>query len=276
MQGGGAPTTRPEGPTRRALITGASSGVGAAFARLLSQQGCELVLVGRSRERLESVAGSLVGPTQILVADLTREADLIDVETLVAEATTPVDMLVNNAGAGWYSSFAQLDPHALAETIALNVTAVLRLSRAALPLMVARGHGSLINISSIAGSYPAPNMAVYAASKAFVTNWSASVAAELRGSGVAVTCVNPGYVRTDFHARSGEDLNHIADAEWISPNDVALRALAAHRRGEEVVRVLPEAPLWRRVQRSGRTALVRKAPWLHDVKRALKAPGRSG
>ncbi len=192
-----------------------------------------------------------------MVADLTSEAELAYVESVLAEPAAPVSMLVNNAGAGWHSPFVQLDPHLLAETIALNITAVLRLSRAMLPLMVARGHGSLINISSIAGSFPAPNMAVYAASKAFVSNWSASLTAELRGSGVTVTCVNPGYVRTDFHAGSGECLDEIEDAAWISPEDVALRALEANRRGEEVVTVYPPTPLWRRVQRSSRTSLLR-------------------
>lgn len=276
LKGIGVSTTRTESPARRALITGASSGVGAAFAQLLSQEGYQSVLVGRNQECLESVAASLAGPAQIVVADLTQEAGLASVEALVAEARPPVDMVINNAGAGWYSAFVQLDPRDLAETVALNVTALLRLSRAALPVMVARGHGGLINISSVAGAYPAPNMAVYAASKAFVTNLSASLAAELRGRGVTVTCVSPGYIRTDFHARSGENLDHIDGADWISPSDVARRALAAHRRGEEAVTVFPEAPLWRRIQRSGRASLVRRAPWLREVKRALTATGRSG
>lgn len=267
----GEPSTRATEPyTGRALITGASSGIGAAFARLLSRERYQLVLLGRNRGRLESVAASLTGPAQLLVADLTSEAELAYVESFVAEAAAPVNMLVNNAGVGRYSPFAQVDPHSLAETIALNVTAVLRLSRATLPLMVARGHGSVINISSIAGSFPAPNMAVYAASKAFVSNWSASLTAELRGSGVTVTCVNPGYVRTDFHARSGERLDHIEDAEWISSEYVALRALEAHRGGEEVVTVYPQTPLWRRIQRSSRTSLL----WLRDMKRTQKASSR--
>jgi short-subunit dehydrogenase len=269
------PSTGSESTTKRALITGASSGVGAAFAQLLSREGYQAVLVGRNKERLESVAAGLAHPAQVVVADLTEEAELASVEALVADAA-PVDLLVNNAGAGWYRPFARLDPEHLAEMIALNVTALLRLTRAAVPIMVARGQGSLINISSVAGAYPAPNMAVYAATKAFVSNLSTSLAEELRGSGVTVTCVNPGYVRTDFHARSGENLDHIDEADWISPTDVAARALAAHRRGEELVTVYPEAPLWRRIQRSGRASLVRRAPWLRDVKHALTASGRAG
>jgi uncharacterized protein len=236
-----------------ALITGASSGVGAAFAQLLAQEGHQPLLVGRNGERLAAVAASLPVPARVVVADLTDEADLASVEALAADAA----MVVNNAGAGWYSPFARLDPRELAETIALNVTALLRISRAAVPAMVERGLGSLINISSVAGAYPAPNMAVYAASKAFVTNLSASLAAELRGTGVVVTCVSPGYIRTDFHARSGENLEHVADEDWIEPLDVARRALAAHRRGEEAVTVFPELPLWRRIQRSGKARLAR-------------------
>ncbi|MBV9923059.1 MAG: SDR family NAD(P)-dependent oxidoreductase, partial [Pseudonocardia sp.] len=120
---------------RRALITGASSGVGAAFAELVSQDGYQPVLVGRNRERLESVAAALSGSAQVVVADLTQEADLASVEALAVDS----DMVINNAGAGWYRSFIQLDLQGLAETVALNVTALTRISRAALPAMVARG-----------------------------------------------------------------------------------------------------------------------------------------
>ena len=230
------------------------------------------MLVGRDRGRLESVAAALDGPARHLVADLTQEADLASVEALVADRTTGVDLLVNNAAAGWHGAFAQLDPRWIAQTVALNVTAALRLARAALPPMSARGRGGLINVSSVAAAYPAPDMAVYAASKAFVSSWSAALATELRGSGVTVTCVSPGWVRTDFHDRSGEHVDHVPDEEWLSPDDVARLALAAHLRGEHAVTVTPPVPVWSRAQRSGRAALARSAA----VIRSAAAARRSG
>lgn len=260
----------------RALVTGASSGIGAAFARALAQQGYEVVLVGRDRERLAAVAAGLAGPARVVVADLTREPDLAAVEAVAADPDAPVDLLVNNAAAGWHGPFVEHDPDLLGATVALNVTAAVRLARAALPGMLARGRGGLINVSSVAGSSPAPRMAVYAATKAFVDSWSATLVQETRGTAVTVTCVRPGYVRSAFHDRSGEDLDHLPDTEWIPADTVAARALDAHARGRASVVVLPDLPVRERALRQGRGWLLRHAPWVRDVRRAVRSRVRSG
>jgi short-subunit dehydrogenase len=271
------PTLRtvPDTGSQRAVVTGASSGIGAAFARLLAARGDEVVLVGRDRARLETVAAGLGGHVDVVVADLTREDELATVEMLLRDATVPVGLLVNNAGAGWYGPVVDHDPEHLRDTVALNVTALIRLTRAVLPGMVHRGSGGVINVSSVAGSSPSANMATYAATKAFVDSWSASVVRELHGTGVVVTNVKPGYVRSEFHARSGEDLVHVPDAEWLAPGDVARRALAAHARGRRSVVILPEVGRIRGGVRWARAGLRRRAPWLGAVKRAVTGGHRS-
>lgn len=255
------------------MVTGASSGIGTAFARLLSAQGYDLVLVGRDEARLAAFAAELPGPARVVAADLTHDDDLARVEALLAGA--PVDLLVNNAGAGRYGPVVHQDPQALGDTVALNVTALVRLARAVLPAMVSRRSGGLINVSSVAGAAPSANMATYAATKAFVNSWSASVTQELRGTGVVVTCVKPGYVRSEFHARSGEDLTHVPDAYWLAPADVARRALEAHARGRVDLVVLPPLPPLQRLRRWAIGWVLRRAPWVRSAKRALTARGRT-
>jgi hypothetical protein len=259
----------PDTSVSRALVTGASSGLGAAFARTLSERGYDVVLVGRDRERLASVAATLPGVAQVVVADLTLPSGLATVEALLSDGDAPIDLLVNNAGAGSHGPFVDHDPDLLTDTVALNVTAVIRLTRAVLPGMIARGRGGLINVSSVAGSSPAADMATYAATKAFVDSWSASMALELRGTGLTVTTARPGYVRSDFHLRSGENLDHIPDVEWMSPESVARRVIEAHVRGRASVNVLPPLSPKEWVQRRGKTWLVQRAPWLRNIKRTL-------
>jgi len=265
----------PDGTTGRALITGASSGLGAAFAGLLSERGYEVILTGRDLVRLQSVAGSLPGPSRVVVADLSRPAELATVEALLADTDAPVDLLVNNAAAGWHGPFAQHDPALLDETVALNITAPIRLARAVLPVMVARGRGGVINVSSVAGSSPSPRMAAYAATKSFVDSWTAAVTSELRGTGVILTCVKPGYVRTDFHVRSGEAVDRVRDTDWMSPTYVAQRALDAHVRGRTSAVILPDVPPLQRLARwsAGRA---RRAPWLRGTRAALRSVLRPG
>ena len=264
-----------ETAARRSVITGASSGLGAAFARLLSVQGHEVVLVGRDRGRLEEVAAGLPGHAEVVVADLTRDEDTARVEAVLDDPAAPVGLLVNNAGVGWYGPVVGQDRERLRDTVAVNVTAPVRLTRAAVAGMVRRGAGGVINVSSVAGSSASASMAAYAATKAFVDSWSASLVLELAGTGVVVTNVKPGYVRSDFHARSGEDVTHVLDGEWMAPDDVARRALAAHGGGRRSVEILPEVGRVAAAQRWVKSRLVRRAPWLRDVKRAISGPRRS-
>lgn len=234
---------------KRALVTGASSGIGAAFARLLSERGYEVVLVGRDPGHLGSVAADLPGPSHVLVADLTHEHGLAAVEMVLRDSAAPVDLLVNNAAAGTYGPFAAHDPDLLTSTVALNVTAVIRLSQAVLTSMLPRRSGGVITMSSLAGASPQRDMATYSATKAFIDSWTASVHQELRGSGVTLTCVRPGWVRSEFHSRAGQAVDHVMDSDWLSPKEVATRALDAHARGRASVAILPELPPLRRAVR---------------------------
>lgn len=219
---------------RRALVTGASSGIGDAFARALAARGCDLVLVARRGDRLEKLAADL-GPqgvmAEVLPADLAEADGQEAVARRLRDAEAPVDLLVNNAGLGLTGAFAGNDPAAIDRVVAVNMTAVVRLTHAALPGMIARRRGGVINVGSVAGLLPgAPNFATYAASKAFVRTFTEGVAAETRRTGVRVTCVLPGYVRTEMTTDLQE--RGMPGPAWVSRERVvaeALRALAAGR-----------------------------------------------
>jgi len=210
-----------------AVVTGASSGLGAAFARALAARGHALVLVARDEARLRLIAGQLLTAVEVLVADLTDREQLRRVEMRLADRVRPVDLLVNNAGAGSYGNVAEHDPDALTREVDLNVLAVVRLTRAVLPGLLERGAGGVLNVSSTASTGVAPCMASYAASKAFVDSWSRSLAENVRGTGVTVTCVRPGYTRTEFHRRAGQDVGAVPHAHWLGPDQVVREALAA-------------------------------------------------
>jgi uncharacterized protein len=249
----------------RALVTGASSGIGAAFAITLSERGYRVVLVGRDKARLDKVAAKLTGPSELLDVDLTSDEGLASVEA--ALEADPVELLVNNAASGTFGRFVDHDAEGLRETVALNSTAVVRLSRAALPSMLARRHGGVIVMSSLAGASPQPGMATYAATKAFLDSWASSVCEELRGTGVVLTCARPGWVRTDFHANSGQAVDEVADAEWLGPDDVAARVLDAHVRGRASVVILPEVSAVHGAMRSVRRGLG-QVSWLREARRS--------
>ncbi|GAB2751674.1 SDR family NAD(P)-dependent oxidoreductase [Salinifilum aidingensis] len=180
----------------RALVTGASSGIGAATARALAARGCRLHLVGRDPDRLEAVAGE-VGAT-CTTADLTGAEGLREVEPLCDEA----EVLVLNAGRGWAGETAAMPPAEIDALAALNLVAPLRLARAALPGMLRRGRGQLVFVSSIAAVGVAEED-VYAATKAGVRTFAASLRQTARPRGVGVTAVLPGAVRTPFFDARG-------------------------------------------------------------------------
>ncbi|MGE3619389.1 MAG: SDR family NAD(P)-dependent oxidoreductase [Acidimicrobiia bacterium] len=224
-------------PWRSALVTGASSGIGEEIARRLAGSGVELVLVARSGDRLEALAAELrtAGSpgVEVLVADLGTGEGLAAVEARLADDGRPVDLLVNNAGVGAAGRFLANTADRLAAMIELNVVAPVRLTRAAASGMVARGRGWIMNVSSLASLQATPGLATYAASKAFVTNFSEGVHEELRGTGVSVTAVLPGFTRTRFQASAGyEDEQHGLPAfAWQEPGPVAAEALAATAAG---------------------------------------------
>jgi uncharacterized protein len=192
----------------RALVTGASSGIGEALCERLAADGYDLVAVARRRERLEALASRLRetpgAAVEVLVADLTEPADLRRVEQRAA-ADDRLALLVNNAGFGGYGPFAQAAPETIANLIALHVTAPVVLCRAAAPGMIARGRGALINVASLlalSGPLPAgrmPSRATYAGAKSFLLTFTQALATELQGSGVRALVCLPGMVATEFH-----------------------------------------------------------------------------
>ncbi len=194
---------------RTAFITGASSGIGAAFAERLAGQGLDLVITGRRREKLETVAAEIVTrhgvDVQVVIAELADETQLAMVAGRVA-ALPGLEVLVNNAGFGQEGGgFHEQDIAAHEAMLKVHTMATVRLTHAALPAMIANHRGSIINVSSVAGFVPLPNHTMYSATKAFVAVFSESLAMELRGTGVRVQALCPGWTRTDFHTRQGID-----------------------------------------------------------------------
>jgi short-subunit dehydrogenase len=221
---------------RRALVTGASTGIGEAFARRLAAEGTELVLVARDKERLQTLADELHVAYRVAVEVLA--ADLIDREgvDLVAEragAEPAIDLLVNNAGMGSKGVFADLPLEGELRQIQLNVTALVCLTHAALRAMTPRGSGTIINVSSLSGLHPGVTNATYGATKAFVNSLTDALHEEARGTGVALTLVMPGFVRTEFMERTGsaDKFPDPPELMWLTPDQVAATALADARRG---------------------------------------------
>ena len=221
----------------RALVTGASTGLGAAFATALARQQYDLTIVARSRERLEALAGRLRQSygiaVEVVVADLTHSTVLRTVEERVA-GDNALELLVNNAGFGTTGSFARLDPDQEEAEIRLNVLALVRLTRAALPGMIARGRGAIINVSSLAAFAPGPYDATYSATKAFVNSFTEALHEELCGTGVHVQTLCPGFTHTEFQQRAGIDISKIPTFAWMTPEAVVEASLSAMQRRQVV------------------------------------------
>lgn len=222
----------------RALVTGASVGIGNAFARELARRGHELVVVARNAEQLAALAAQVEAEhgvaCEVLPADLTDPDQLARVEQRVADPDRPITTLVNNAGFGSYGVFHELDVAGEAGMIELNVVALVRLTHAALGPMVQRGSGAVLNVSSMASFQPSPRIATYAATKAFVTSFTQAVHEEVRGTGVRVSAVCPGFTRTEFQVRSGATGEGMPDFVWQSADEVARGALDALDRNRAV------------------------------------------
>jgi uncharacterized protein len=218
-----------------ALITGGNIGLGAAFARRLAADGHDLILVARDKDKLDEIAGQLRTAhgvhVEILPADLAVSAERALVEQRLADASAPVDMLVNNAGTTVRDLFDEASLDALQEELDVNVTSVLRLTRAALPGMIERGRGSVINVSSFAG-YLSPAGWAYAAAKAWVLSFTDTIAASLQGTGVRAIALAVGSVRTGYHERNG--LPTGKSLLWLEPDAVVDRCLADLARGRQV------------------------------------------
>ncbi len=209
----------------------------ASFARRLAADGYDLVLVARGGERLAGVATALAerhGVTVTpLVADLASEAGCTAVADRLG-AEPPIDLLVNNAGRSLNTSFVRSTADREAGLLRLNVEAVLRLTLAALPGMVERRRGSVINVSSVAGFFAVMPGSTYPASKAWVTNFSQSVALSVRRHGVRVMALCPGYTRTEFHQRAGIDMSKTPNWLWLDADAVVRQGLRDLDRGKAV------------------------------------------
>jgi short-subunit dehydrogenase len=223
-------------PFQHALVTGASSGIGEAIAHKLGKAGVGMVLVARRKDRLDTIAAKYPN-VEVIAADLTTDSGLNAVlQRLVDTVRTPIDLVVNNAGFGTSGSFSDADPQRLSNEISLNVNALTRIAHEAVRQMQPRGRGFLLNVSSIASFQPGPGLAVYAATKAFVTSLSEAMHEELRGSGIRVTALCPGLTHTEFQSISNTSglESKFPEFAWMSAEDVARDGLRAVADGKAI------------------------------------------
>lgn len=222
---------------RRALITGASGGIGTSFATQLAALGYDLVLVARGRERLDELAGRLRSThgvdVAVVPADLATDEGVDSIAAL-ASGDACLEMVVNAAGFVTWGRFTELAEDREAAQIRVNVTAVLRITQAAVAAMLARGRGTIINVASISAFVAQPYTATYCGTKAFVLNFTEALNEELRGSGVVVQALCPGFTTTDIFVPAGVDARQVPRFVWLTPDFVVRCSLAAVRRGRAV------------------------------------------
>lgn len=231
-----------------ALITGASSGIGAIYADRLAKRGHDLILVARNVERLRKLADQITGETgrtvEVVAADLGRRQDVAKVEALLREDAR-ITTLVNNAGVGATAPLLQADVEKMSDMIALNVDALTRLTYAAVPGFVARGDGTVINIASIVAVAPELLNGVYGGSKAFVLAFSQSLRHEFADKGLRVQVVLPGATATDFWSIAGTPIEHLPGEIVMSATAMVDAALAGFDQGEfATIPALPDLSDW--------------------------------
>lgn len=222
---------------RFAVVTGASSGIGVAYAERMAERGYSLILVARRRNRLEEIAGKIQAKTkcaiEIVTADLGDATDLSRVEALLTKRED-IDILINNAGLGALGPASKVPAAALENLIKINVLALTRLTHAALPGFLGRNSGTIINIASIIALMPTPSGAGYSGTKGYVLNFTRSLQMELAKTGVTVQAVLPGPVRTEFFEASGLTEAPFPDELFMSAEELVDTALTALDQGELV------------------------------------------
>ncbi|MBS7540998.1 SDR family NAD(P)-dependent oxidoreductase [Ancylobacter lacus] len=231
-----------------ALITGASSGIGAIYADRLARRGHDLILVARQQDKLHSLAARISDETgravEVIAADLGNASDLARVEA-VLRSDASISLLVNNAGIGTHTELLASDVDRMEAMIRLNITALMRLSYAAAPAFVARGKGTIINIASIVAIAPELLNGVYGGSKAFVQAFSLSLHKELADKGVRIQSVLPGATATDFWAIGGLPVEHLPSEIVMRAEDMVDAALIGLDRGETTtIPALADIGLW--------------------------------
>ncbi|WP_206998375.1 SDR family NAD(P)-dependent oxidoreductase [Trinickia mobilis] len=241
-----------------ALITGASSGIGAVYADRLARRGYDLILVARNRERLDQLANRLTTASgrsiEVVAADLGHKADVRRVEDIL-RTDSSITMLVNNAGFGGAGPLLVSDPDKMEAMIELNVTALTRLTYAIAPKFVERGSGTIVNIASIVAVAPELLNGVYGGTKAFVLAFSQSLRHELADKGVRIQAVLPGATRTEFWGIAGQPVENLPESIVMSAEDLVDAALAGLDQGElATVPSLPDAADWNAFE-SARAAL---------------------
>jgi hypothetical protein len=215
----------------RALVTGASSGIGELFARELAKRGADLVLVARSQDRLDALAEQLRGSSgasvEVLACDLSEPGAGGALAARLADQGVQIDVLVNNAGFGLFGQLHEVDPARITQQVQLNVAALTELTCALLPGMRARDRGAIVNVASTAAFQPLPYMAVYGATKAYVLSFTEALWAETRGSGVRVTALCPGATDTAFFDTASE---HASIGRRMAPQQAVAAAFSALER----------------------------------------------
>jgi hypothetical protein len=226
-------TSTKKSPLNRkiAIVTGASSGIGLATAELLASKGCCVVLVARRLERLQELQASIQaggGRSLVLSMDLTEESSRQRLVEQVLQVFGRIDILINNAGFGWYGYYSEMPWKTAYDLIQLNITAVAHITRLALPGMLERGQGHIINVGSIVGSIPSQGVVLYSGSKSFIDAFSKSLHRELRGADVRLSNLRIGPVKTDFFQSPPESLARPwipVEQFGITPEHVAQRIL---------------------------------------------------
>jgi len=223
-------------PRPVALITGASSGIGAVFARKLAARGYDLILLARREDRLRTLAAALPVKVETVTADLSREEGIARAERAIRECPH-LELLVNNAGFGSGGRFWEADIEGQRQMHEVHVMATMRLAHAALAQMVPRGRGAVINVSSVAGFGQSPGSVSYCATKAWINSFTEGLDMELRSlpSPVKVQALCPGFTITEFHQTLGMDTRKIPGFLWMKAEDVVEASLKALERGEVIV-----------------------------------------
>ncbi len=221
---------------KRALVTGASSGIGREIARQLVERGSQKVfLVSRNVSEMEETAKTAPDKMELMPADLSKKKDVASISDFLKKE--PIDLLVNNAGLSNFKRFDEQSKDSVEQLLAVNIHALTMLCHSVIPKMLDAGSGDILNVSSVGGDIPLPHEALYAATKSFVTSFSQGIRGELIGKGVNVTALLPGLVRTNLFdvAGSRASVSGMPNFMWMNPEDVALIALRATSNRKPIV-----------------------------------------